>query len=242
MAKRWTRDEMIAIAEREAAKYGLPAGTVPALMEQESGFNVMAKGRQNKKGERAEGVMQIWSTNSKSAGIDPYDPAQAIPYGVKLLGQYTKQFGGSITDGLTAYNWGPANLRKFYAGTRKDIPSEAQKYAAEITARMPKFGGSVGANDPEAIAAKYGMSTKPGQFARFAGQKQKSNPLTPIATAPDEQDDQPELSIEDAVASLQMSNPAGEQDDSIIAQAFGSPEEEGSSILESLIKKEVEVA
>lgn len=242
MARKWTKDELAAMAEAEARKAGFPAGLGSALIEQESGFDVNAKGRPNRKGERAEGVMQIWSTNSKKDKIDPYDPVQAIPYGIKLLSDYKRQFGGSDVDALTAYNWGPGNLRKYITGERKDIPKEAQLYAGGVLNRMPKYGGTVERGQAQAAIAKFGGD--PAKLKNYTAPARMSGGITSVRGLDDSSDTTDEdMSMESAISKLRMESEPSES--AAVQAAFGDQQEQGDeqdSILLSLIKREVEAA
>ena len=114
---------------------GLPPNLLLRLAQQESMFNPLAT---NPSG--AQGMMQIiprWHP-----GVDPFDPAQAIPYAGKFLAAQYARFG-SWRAALAAYNWGPGNVSKALRRHSGDInalladvsvPVETRNYVAQITA------------------------------------------------------------------------------------------------------------
>jgi soluble lytic murein transglycosylase-like protein len=155
-----------------AAKYGVDPLLVKAVIKQESG------GRQYKSNGQvltssagAIGIMQLMPGTAKGLGVNPYDVAQNIDGGVKLLAQNIKAFG-SIPLALAAYNAGGGAVKK-YGG----IPpyAETQNYVKSIMSIYK--GGNVSLSaDPNAgsssSAGTDGTSTDNGTgFAQglFAG-------------------------------------------------------------------------
>jgi peptidoglycan DL-endopeptidase CwlO len=113
-------------------KYGLPSGMLAAVAQQESGGNPNAVS-----GAGAEGLMQLMPATAKGAGVNAFDPGQAIGAAAHILSRNMDEFGGSVSLALAAYNAG-AGAVKQYGG----VPpySETQGYVKNITAMMAAGG------------------------------------------------------------------------------------------------------
>lgn len=101
-----------------SATYGVPQGLLNAVAQTESDFNPNAVSSAG-----AEGLMQLMPSTAASMGVDPLDPAQAIPAAAGLLASYHQQFG-SWSLAVAAYNAGP-NAVSQYSG----VPPYAQTQA-----------------------------------------------------------------------------------------------------------------
>lgn len=111
-----------------AARYGVPENLLIRTAEQESHFDPNAYNASS----GAEGIMQLvprWYP-----GVDPYNPAEAIPAAAQSLRRYHDRFG-SWALALAAYNWGPGNVGGALEQNRPvtSWPTETQNYVADIT-------------------------------------------------------------------------------------------------------------
>jgi len=124
------------MAERIAASQGLPQGLLPALIDQESGWNPRAVSPVG-----AQGLGQLMPATAAGLGVsDPFNPMQNMTGAARYLGSQLKRFG-SVPLALAAYNAGPAAVAK-YGG----VPpyAETQAYVKNIMAKMGAGGGSTG--------------------------------------------------------------------------------------------------
>lgn len=122
--RKYTKDEMVQIANHYASSFGIPATLVHAVINQESGWQQYAKSKVG-----AVGVMQLMSKTAAGLGVaDSTDAAQNIWGGVKYLAECYKQFGRWDL-ALAAYNSGASNVIKY-----KGIPPfpETQQYVKNI--------------------------------------------------------------------------------------------------------------
>lgn len=111
--------------------YGLDPFLVQAVMEVESGWDVMAV---SPKG--ARGLMQIMPKTGDGLGLDqPFDPKSNIAAGSRYLKEQLKTFGDAQL-ALAAYNAGPQAVRKF--GGIPPYP-ETQRYVAAVVSRFLKL-------------------------------------------------------------------------------------------------------
>lgn len=113
----------IALAQSTETALGIPRGLLVRLLWQESNFNPRAVS-----GAGAQGIAQI--VPAWHPGVDPFDPAEAIPYAGAYLARLKRRFG-TWALALAAYNWGEGNL------STKGIaaaPPETRAYVAAITA------------------------------------------------------------------------------------------------------------
>lgn len=142
-------EDMDAIFEEAAAKYGLSANLIRAVAKAESDFNPQAVSRSG-----AVGVMQLMPGTAKLLGVtDSYDARQNIMGGAKYLKENLDRFG-DVRLALAAYNAGPGSVKK-YGG----IPpyEETQNYVKKIMADME--GKPIYANKSVAAGANWGQST-----------------------------------------------------------------------------------
>jgi soluble lytic murein transglycosylase-like protein len=118
-----------------ARQAALSAGISPDLfvrqIQQESGFNPSAGSPAG-----AEGIAQFMPGTAASMGINPYDPAQALPGAARLMASLSAQFGGDYAKALAAYNAGAgavnAAVAQGGANWLSYMPAETQNYVAII--------------------------------------------------------------------------------------------------------------
>jgi ParB-like chromosome segregation protein Spo0J len=118
-----------------------PPTLVKAVMQVESAGKPKAV---SPKG--AAGLMQLMPGTAKDLGVtDRFDPQQNVEGGSKYLQQQLSKFGDSKL-ALAAYNWGPDNLQRAIARTKKAglkptwenildtvfVPKETQKYVNKV--------------------------------------------------------------------------------------------------------------
>ena len=90
-----------------ASTYGVPDKLLSAVADTESGYQPSAVS-----GAGAEGLMQLMPSTATSLGVNPFDPAQAIPAAAQLLSAYYAKYG-SWPLALAAYNAGPAAVDQY---------------------------------------------------------------------------------------------------------------------------------
>ena len=100
--------ELKPLIQQAAQKEGLDAGLLRAVAEQESGFRSCAV---SPKG--AMGLMQLMPATAQELGVhDPFDPAESLLSGARLLKQLLTRFGGDTALALGAYNAGAGTRRR----------------------------------------------------------------------------------------------------------------------------------
>ncbi len=104
-----------------SSQYGLPAGLLSAQAQAESNYNPNAQSPAG-----AQGIMQFMPATAAQFGINPWDPAQAIPAAALYMSQLYSRFG-TWADALAAYNWGQGNV-----ASGKTWPNATQIYVAGI--------------------------------------------------------------------------------------------------------------
>jgi peptidoglycan DL-endopeptidase CwlO len=109
-------------------KYGLPAGMLAAVAQQESGGNTQAVSSCG-----AQGLMQLMPSTAAGIGVNAFDPDQAINAAAGILSRNLNDFNNSVPLALAAYNAGVGAVRE-YGG----IPpyTQTQNYVRSITAMM----------------------------------------------------------------------------------------------------------
>jgi len=112
--------ELEALIDRVAAREGVDAKLVRAVIEVESGYRTLAR---SPKG--AMGLMQLMPATARYYSVtNPYDPAANIEAGIKHLKSLLARFPRALA--LAAYNAGDAAVERFggippYAETRNYV-------------------------------------------------------------------------------------------------------------------------
>lgn len=110
-------------------RYGLPESLLLRMGWIESRFNKDAVNAKS----GAQGIMQIvprWHP-----GVNPLDPAQAIPYAGKYMSELYNKYK-NWPKAIAAYNWGLGNLDKLIQTKgeqwRDHLPLETKNYIAQV--------------------------------------------------------------------------------------------------------------
>jgi hypothetical protein len=122
--------EMVRDAARRS---GLPPEFVESVAQVESGFR---PGAVSPKG--ALGVMQLMPATAKTLGADPYDTAQNIDAGTRLLRELLLKYDGDVIKALAAYNAGEGAVDKY-----QGMPpyNETRWYVKKVIDAYQKAGG-----------------------------------------------------------------------------------------------------
>lgn len=108
--------------------YKLPPTLLARVLDIESAYRPDIISGQVRSNAGALGIAQIvprWHP-----GVDPLDPAQAIPYAARYLADLKAQFG-SWRKAVAAYNWGAGNLTRYISG-ETTLPLETSNYLKKI--------------------------------------------------------------------------------------------------------------
>jgi len=158
---RLTRQQLIALVDKYAAKYGIPHSIAHNLVQVESGW------RQNAVSYRgARGIMQLMPRTASDLGVNRRDPKQNIEGGMRYLRQLYNRFR-SWDLALAAYHSGPRNVIR-----HKGVPPVSRSYVRRIL----RNSGTVAYASPARPAAKVAGKTTPPpgfekrQFVTVSGQ------------------------------------------------------------------------
>lgn len=115
-----------ALVNQSARRYGVPPLLLAALLKTESGFNPNARS-----GAGAVGIAQFMPATARGMGVNPLDPASAIPGAARYLAGAARAAGGSWDAALRRYNTGSS------------APSAAgTAYVDQVRASLRDLGGS----------------------------------------------------------------------------------------------------
>jgi len=125
---------LMPIFESAAQQYNVPVNVVMALANQESRYNPNAIGQQTEWG-RAKGIMQYLDSTANGLGINPFDPAEAIPAAAKQIRERLDK-GYSMEDAVKEHFAGP---------DRAKWGQKTATYGREVMEKVGKIGDALGA-------------------------------------------------------------------------------------------------
>jgi soluble lytic murein transglycosylase-like protein len=120
------------LIQSSAAKYGVSAALVKAVIQAESGYNPNAVSRAG-----ASGLMQLMPGTAKQLKVaDAFNPKQNVDGGVRYLKFLLDTFKGDVSLALAAYNAGMGKVAK-YGG----IPpyEETRTYVSRVLSYMGSY-------------------------------------------------------------------------------------------------------
>lgn len=135
----WRPPEKYAATIRAAeAAHGLPVDMLARLLWQECRYREDIITGRVRSPAGALGIAQFMPATAREVGIDPLNPAQAIPAAAAYLARLYRMFG-TWSEALAAYNWGMGNVgRKGLAAA----PRETRAYYREILADVNTAHGT----------------------------------------------------------------------------------------------------
>jgi soluble lytic murein transglycosylase-like protein len=133
--------ELDALIDAAAAKHGVDANLVRALIKVESNFNPRARSNKG-----AMGLMQLMPATARALKVsDPYDPAQNVEGGVRHLRGLMDDHNGDVELSLAAYNAGAGAVQRY-----NGVPpyKETRNYVRRITQMYSGSGRAEGGSTP----------------------------------------------------------------------------------------------
>jgi soluble lytic murein transglycosylase-like protein len=95
------------IITQAAQANGVPVSILAWLLWKESRYNPNAVNKRT----GAQGIAQFMPATARDEGVDPFDPAQAIPGAARYLARWYRSTG-TWAEALAAYNWGIGNVQR----------------------------------------------------------------------------------------------------------------------------------
>jgi soluble lytic murein transglycosylase-like protein len=123
------------LIEQAGAQYGVDSSLIKAVVDAESSFQnhvVSSAG--------AKGLMQLMDDTAKDLGVtDSFDPQQNIQAGTRYLSDLLKNYNGSESMALAAYNGGSGRLARLGITNEQQLyekydqlPQETQNYVQKV--------------------------------------------------------------------------------------------------------------
>ncbi|MFN2448354.1 MAG: lytic transglycosylase domain-containing protein [Candidatus Baltobacteraceae bacterium] len=127
---------LAATTVRAARAYGMPPELLAATLLQESAYDPRALSAAG-----AIGIAQFEPETADAAGVDPFDPDQAIAGAAQLLSSYERIYARyplPFVEALAAYNAGPGAVDAYHG-----VPPypETRTYIDRIVDRWAKIAG-----------------------------------------------------------------------------------------------------
>jgi len=161
--------DLIDQTRQAATGAGIDPDLFARQINQESGFNPSAGSPAG-----AQGIAQFMPDTARGLGIDPSDPAQALPAAANLMKSYLAKYAGDWSKALAAYNAGPGNVDKYggvppfeetqtyiknILGDAKDVVQQGlssvntavQGVQSAVAARASQFGLGLSSGDAMAF-------------------------------------------------------------------------------------------
>lgn len=131
-----------ALATQAGAQYNVNPELIQALIWAESGGRADAVS-----GAGAMGLMQLMPYTAESLGVsDPFDPAQNIDGGARLLSSLLERYDGNVNLALAAYNMGSGGLSRTGVTSLDSsyelsmLPSETQSLLSRVSQYLAQYG------------------------------------------------------------------------------------------------------
>ena len=151
-----TSDPYGGLIQSAAQQEGVDPFVLRGLIQSESSMNPGAVSKDKNGNPVAYGIAQLTPGVYQSAGVDPMNPAQAIPLAAKILRQNLDQTGGNVAQAIATYKagtnqagWGPMTV----TGTQKAIQYADQARGQSAAAQDPVLGFMNGQNAAKAGSA-----------------------------------------------------------------------------------------
>lgn len=157
-------------------RYGLPAGLVSSIVQQESSWRPGAVSKANRNGSRDYGIMQINESNLDRFGLTPdtatKDWQANMNAGAAVLAEGMKRYNGDPAAAVAAYNAGPNAVDAALAG-KAALPASTMDYLSKVGGSMGWTPGQTGPNlDAEQANIDKAHNDLLNQTMAQLGQKQ----------------------------------------------------------------------
>jgi len=126
------------IVNAAAQRHEIDPALLTSVIGQESGFDPRAVSKAG-----AMGLMQLMPDTARSLGVkDPFDPAQNVEGGARLLRQLLDRYHGRVDYALAAYNAGAGAVDRYggippYAETQQYVRSILTAYHSGALSTTP---------------------------------------------------------------------------------------------------------
>lgn len=127
----YTREQLIALVQDYARRFGIRPDVAVAQIQRESNFNPNANGTSGEKG-LAQFMPGTWARFGSGPHSNAYIPEQALEAWGKYMTYLLGLFNGDYAKALTGYNGGEGHLTD--PAKHRPPSAAAQRYAREVLA------------------------------------------------------------------------------------------------------------
>ena len=179
----YSAEDVKSLVIEEAKRQGVPPSLALSVADQESGFNVNARGAAGE-----IGVMQLMPAAAQEMGVNREDVRDNIKGGVGYLAKQMQATGGVPEAALANYNAGPGAATKARE-TGTSYPSSTNDYISSISSKRSKYTQF---DDPEyqlqapsQAATLLGEENEPEIEGESGTAKDFANKLLPFTSSPE---------------------------------------------------------
>lgn len=167
--------DLTPIFQAAGAQYNVDPNILRAIAQQESSMRPDAVNPAS----GAAGLMGFTPATAKAYGINPLDPAQAIPAAARMFSENLQRFNGNVEDAVAAHFAGP-NQKLWGAQTAQYVDNVSNKFQQLRQGQPEPAVASPQSADP-ILSMAQSMQANTGALAQTASAPPTNDPVLAMA-------------------------------------------------------------